>query len=73
MRAGDDRTGTWRDSSFRLFLGADAISQFGTQITLVALPLVAVLTLDASSFQITNGPTPNHGVTARNSPRRESL
>ncbi|WP_031158589.1 MFS transporter, partial [Streptosporangium roseum] len=45
-------TGMWRDRSFRLFLGADAISQFGTQITIVALPLVAVLTLDASFFQI---------------------
>jgi MFS family permease len=42
----------WQGASFRLFLGADAISQFGTQITLVALPLVAILTLDASSFQI---------------------
>jgi MFS family permease len=48
----DGETGMWRDSSFRFFLGADAVSQFGTQITLVALPLVAVLTLDASPFQI---------------------
>ncbi|MBG0831466.1 MFS transporter [Planomonospora sp. ID67723] len=42
----------WRDRSFRLFLGADAISQFGTQVTIVALPLAAVLTLDASPFEV---------------------
>ncbi|SFK47996.1 Predicted arabinose efflux permease, MFS family [Streptosporangium canum] len=52
MRTVDSGTGMWRDRSFRLFLGADAISQFGTQITVVALPLVAVLTLDASFFQV---------------------
>ncbi|WP_086577139.1 MFS transporter [Streptosporangium minutum] len=52
MHTVDGGAGMWRDRSFRLFLGADAISQFGTQITIVALPLVAVLTLDASFFQI---------------------
>ncbi|GII52812.1 MFS transporter [Planotetraspora thailandica] len=52
MRSEGGGAGMWRDTSFRFFLGADAISQFGTQITLVALPLVAVLTLDASPFQI---------------------
>ncbi len=35
-----------------LFVGADAISQVGTQISLVALPLVAVLTLHAGPFQV---------------------
>ncbi|MFF5208775.1 MFS transporter [Streptosporangium sp. NPDC000396] len=49
---GNSATGMWQDRSFRLFLGADAISQFGTQITIVALPLVAVLTLEASPFQL---------------------
>ncbi|MBG0825324.1 MFS transporter [Planomonospora sp. ID91781] len=42
----------WRNRSFRLFLGADAISQFGTQVTIVALPLVALLTLEASPLQL---------------------
>ncbi|GAA3123921.1 MFS transporter [Planomonospora alba] len=52
MRTRDQSTGMWRDRSFRLFLGADAISQFGTQITLVALPMVALLTLDAGEFHL---------------------
>jgi MFS family permease len=32
--------------------GAQGISAFGTQITLFALPLVAILTLDASAFEV---------------------
>ncbi|WP_433243985.1 MFS transporter [Streptosporangium sp. CA-135522] len=52
MRVEDKSAGMWRDRSFRLFLGADVISQFGSQITIVALPLVAVLTLDAGFLQI---------------------
>ncbi|MFB9720773.1 MFS transporter [Planobispora longispora] len=52
MRTGETGAGMWRDRSFRLFLGADAISQFGTQVTIVALSLVAVLALDASPFEV---------------------
>ncbi|GIH92433.1 MFS transporter [Planobispora siamensis] len=52
VRAGSKGAGMWRDRSFRLFLGADAISQFGTQVTLVALPLTAVLTLGAGPMEI---------------------
>ncbi|MER8186467.1 MFS transporter [Kitasatospora sp. NPDC094015] len=37
---------------FRLLLSGAATSQFGSQVTLVALPLVAVLELDASPFQV---------------------
>ncbi|WP_371494278.1 MFS transporter [Kitasatospora sp. NBC_00374] len=37
---------------FRLLLSGSATSQFGSQVTLVALPLVAVLELDASPFQV---------------------
>ena len=32
--------------------GAETISQFGTQVTLLALPLVAILTLDESAFRV---------------------
>ncbi|WP_433928490.1 MFS transporter [Sorangium cellulosum] len=41
-----------RHRNFMLLFGADTISQLGTQITLVALPLVAILALDAGPFQV---------------------
>ncbi|WP_033819255.1 MFS transporter, partial [Kitasatospora sp. MBT63] len=41
-----------RHRDFRLLLSGAATSQFGSQVTLVALPLVAVLELDASPFQV---------------------
>lgn len=37
---------------FRLLLAGAAAGQFGAQVTLVALPLVAVLELDAPAFQV---------------------
>lgn len=37
---------------FRLLLAGAATGQFGAQVTLVALPLVAVLELDAPAFQV---------------------
>jgi MFS family permease len=39
-------------SGFRLLFAADAISRTGSQVTLVALPLVAVLVLHASAQQV---------------------
>lgn len=42
----------WRHSDFVLFWGGETISQFGNQVTLLALPLTAVLTLDASAAQM---------------------
>ncbi|GAA3474400.1 MFS transporter [Nonomuraea roseola] len=42
----------WRNAAFQRMVGADALSQFGTQVTLVALPLTALLTLEASPFQL---------------------
>lgn len=55
-----DRTGRWRarlgelfyHRDFRRLWIGDAISQFGTMITMLALPLLAVLTLDATPFQV---------------------
>ena len=43
------RAGRPRD--FRFLLAAAAISQAGTQVSLIALPLVAVVVLHASTFQ----------------------
>ncbi|MDP9841270.1 MFS transporter [Streptosporangium lutulentum] len=41
----------FRHRNFMRLFGADTISQFGTQVSLLALPLVAVLALQASEFE----------------------
>jgi MFS family permease len=46
------RGGLWRDRDFLNLWGAATVSQIGSQVTLLALPLVAVLVLDASTFQV---------------------
>jgi MFS family permease len=46
------RSGLWRDGDYLRFWGAQGISALGSQITLVALPLAAILTLDASTFEV---------------------
>ncbi|MEU7205773.1 MFS transporter [Streptomyces sp. NPDC045470] len=48
-RAGD---GLLRHRDFRLLLAGAAASQAGTQVALVALPLVAVVGLHASAFEV---------------------
>src|SRR5688572_20717696 len=44
--------GLWRHADFLQLWGASTVSQLGSQITLLALPLAAVLVLDASAFQV---------------------
>ncbi|MFS4106176.1 MFS transporter [Streptomyces sp. PD-S100-1] len=44
--------GPLRMRDFRMLLAGAAAGQLGAQVTLVALPLVAVLELDASAFQV---------------------
>jgi MFS family permease len=44
--------GLWRDASFRKLWAGQAISSFGSQITFLALPLTAVLVLDATPAQM---------------------
>lgn len=41
-----------RERDFRQLFFADTISQLGSQVSLLALPLTAVLTLDASTFEV---------------------
>ncbi|MGD0555311.1 MAG: MFS transporter [Streptosporangiaceae bacterium] len=41
-----------RDNEFRRYWGAATISMFGDQVTSIAMPLVAVLTLDANAAQM---------------------
>src|SRR5215211_7672078 len=42
----------WRNADFLRLWSAQTISQFGSQITALALPLVALLVLDVSAFQV---------------------
>jgi MFS family permease len=42
----------WRHRDFRHLWAAESVSQVGSQVTLVALPLLAVTRLDASPFQM---------------------
>ena len=44
--------GLWRHPDFLKLWSAETISQFGTQVTGLALPLVAVITLDVSAFMV---------------------
>ncbi len=42
----------WRNGDFLWLWAAQSISQFGSQITGLALPLVAIVILDASAFEV---------------------
>lgn len=44
--------GLYRHRDFRLLWGAEAVSQLGSMVTFVALPLIAVTTLHASAFAV---------------------
>jgi MFS family permease len=46
------KLGLLRDHDFRQLFVADTISQLGTQISMLALPLVAVLVLHAGPFEV---------------------
>jgi MFS family permease len=46
------RLGLLREHDFRQLFVADVISQVGTQITLLALPLVAIVALAANPFEV---------------------
>jgi MFS family permease len=46
------RGGLWRQGDFLKLWSAETISQFGTQVSQLALPLVAILVLEASAFEV---------------------
>lgn len=46
------RSPLWQNGDFLLLWSAQTISQFGTQITALALPLAAILILEASAFEV---------------------
>ena len=44
--------GLWRHRDFLSLWGAQTISQFGSQVTFLALPLVAIIVLEESTFRV---------------------
>ena len=46
------RSALWRHGDFVKLWSAQTISLFGSQVTLLALPLAAILVLDASTFEV---------------------
>ena len=46
------RAGLWRHRDFLSLWGSQTISQFGSQVTFLALPLVAILVLEESTFRV---------------------
>jgi MFS family permease len=52
MRSLWPRGGLWRHADFLKLWSAETISQFGTQVSLLALPFVAIVVLDASPFAV---------------------
>lgn len=51
-RPGEWFTGLWRHPDFLKFWGGQTVSQFGTQVTYLALPLVAVLSQHAGPAEM---------------------
>jgi MFS family permease len=50
--AAEPRRSLWRHADFMKLWTAETISQLGSQVSLLALPLVAITVLDASAFQV---------------------
>ena len=44
--------GLWRHADFLKLWSAETVSQFGTQVSQLAIPLTAVLVLDATAFEV---------------------
>lgn len=49
---GVGRTSLWRHRDFRLLWAGQSVSELGSQVSLLALPLVAIDSLHASTFEI---------------------
>jgi MFS family permease len=52
MRSVWPRGGLWRHADFLKLWSAETISQFGSQVSQLALPFVAIVVLDASAFAV---------------------
>src|SRR5271165_5991800 len=52
VRSMGGRGGLFGDRDFRLLWGGQSVSELGSQVSVLAIPLVAVRTLHATTFQI---------------------
>jgi MFS family permease len=52
LRVFRSRQGAWRSREFVSVWSAATVSQFGTQVSLLALPFVAIVTLRATTFEV---------------------
>lgn len=52
LRADRPRVSLWRDGNFLTLWGGQTLSQFGAQITELAIPVLAVLVLNATAFEV---------------------
>ena len=52
MRSIWPRGGLWRHPDFLKLWSAETVSQVGSQVTALALPFVAIVTLDVSAFEV---------------------
>ncbi len=52
MRSLWPKGGLWRHPDFLKLWSAETVSQFGTQVSQLAIPLAAVIVLDASAFEV---------------------
>src|SRR4026209_2929476 len=57
MRSLWPRGGLWRHRDFLRLWTGETISQFGSQISQLAIPLTAILVLDATAFEVAAQPT----------------
>jgi MFS family permease len=46
------RGGLWRHADFLRLWSAETVSQLGTQVSAIALPFVAIVTLDVTAFEV---------------------
>lgn len=51
-----ERASLWRHRDFRQLWGAETVSQLGTQVSLVAIPLMAIKVLHATTFEVGGSP-----------------
>jgi MFS family permease len=52
LPAGSSRRGVWQNRDFLALWGGQSISELGSGVTIVALPLIAVLRFRASAFEV---------------------
>ena len=66
-------TSLFAHRDFRFLWGGQAVSELGSQVSLLAIPLVAVLTLHATTFEVGAALVEHRRLLARRPPRRRMV